>query len=135
MSRESPTLDDLYGVGAEKAEAWGEFLETLQNEHLDAGCPYPPASYIREIERIESERANAEGQAVSAGEEIEWLRLTKDEAVSTMTSYYDRIQKLQQRELELASLLGRAVYYVRFHKTAAACELCDEIKAAFPTAK
>jgi hypothetical protein len=59
----------------------------------------------------------------------------RDEAVGTMTSYYDRIQKLQQRELELASLLGRAVYYVRFHKTAAACELDDEIKAAFPTAK
>jgi len=54
----------------------------------------------------------------------------RDEAVVTMTSYYERIQKLQQRELELASLLGRAVYYVRFHKTAAACELDDEIKAA-----
>jgi hypothetical protein len=74
MSRESPTLDDLYGVGAEKAEAWGEFLETLQHEHLDAGCPYPPAAYIREIERIESERATAEGQAVSAGEEVDRLR-------------------------------------------------------------
>lgn len=69
--------------------------------------------------------------------ETEYTRFQseRDEAVRTMTSYYDRIQKLEQRELELASLLGRAVYYVRFHKTAAACGLDDEIKAAFPTAK
>lgn len=82
MSRDSPTLDELYGPGAEDADNFASYLDSLR-ERWEVYCSRgDPAGgiapvYEAELTRLWNENRKLEGQLVSAGEEIERLELLK----------------------------------------------------------
>lgn len=82
MSRESPTLDDLYGPGAEAADAFAGHLDDLAERFLDLGGDSSAREqvYEAELQKMWQENRLLEGQLVSAGEEIERLRATDEPA-------------------------------------------------------
>lgn len=81
MSRDAPTLGELYGPGAEEADADAEYLEGLR-EKLFAyakahAMDYHTATeevYDPVITKLRDENKKLESQLVSAGEEIERLK-------------------------------------------------------------
>jgi len=81
MSRDVPTIDELYGPGAEAASDLAEHLDDLREKMLayakaHAG-DYTTATeeiYDPVIAKLHEENKLLENQLVAAGEEIERLR-------------------------------------------------------------
>ncbi len=81
MSRDNPTIDELYGPGHEEGEALAEYLEELRQDcityakmhagdfHTGTELTYDPV-----ITKLHNENRRLESDLVSAGEEIERLR-------------------------------------------------------------
>ncbi len=81
MNREAPTLDDLYGPGAEEASDFADHLEDLRQrcilyskQHAGDWTTATETVYDPVITRLHDENRRLEGQLVSAGEEIERLK-------------------------------------------------------------
>lgn len=81
MSRDVPTLDELYGPGAEDADAFAEHLEDLREKFLayakEHAMDYHTATetvYDPVITKLHDENRKLESQLVSAGEEIERIK-------------------------------------------------------------
>jgi hypothetical protein len=80
VSREAPTLDDLYGPGAEAADDFAGHLDELrsgfelQHRMNEGDCDEAIKVYESELTKMWQENRLLEGQLVSAGEEIERLR-------------------------------------------------------------
>jgi hypothetical protein len=81
MSRDSPTLDELNGPGAEAASDFAEYLDDLRQEcityskmHAGDWTTATETVYDPVIIKLHDEHRKLEGQLVSAGEEIERLK-------------------------------------------------------------
>jgi hypothetical protein len=116
MSNESPSLDDLYGVGAEAADDFGGTMDEIW-ERIRKLMPEPAGFGDESADYDDAARKVFEAEMTKmwdsyrdmcrrhehALDQTERLTAERDEAVKTMTSYYDRIQKLEA-SLRLANL-------------------------------
>lgn len=85
MSRDAPSLDELYGPGAEAADDWAGHLDELA-ERAMALDQQIRSIYEKELTELWEKNRALEGQLESAGEEIARLRQALADAASPTTS-------------------------------------------------
>lgn len=73
MSRDAPSLDELYGQGAEAADDWSGHLDELA-ERAAAHEQQLRSIYEKELTELWEKNRALEGQLESAGEEIARLQ-------------------------------------------------------------
>jgi hypothetical protein len=73
MSRDAPSLDQVFGVGAEEADGRAAYLDDL----AERAAPLEQqirSIYEAELDKLWQENRTLEGKLIDAGEEIERLR-------------------------------------------------------------
>lgn len=73
MSRDSPTLDEIYGPGAEAADGWAGHLDELA-DRAAALEQQTRSIYEKELTDLWEKNCALEGQLEGAGEEIDRLK-------------------------------------------------------------
>lgn len=93
MSRDVPTIDELYGHGTEEAEAFEEHLEDLRQDvityyKMHAGDLTTATELIYDpvITKLYDENRKLEDRLVAAGEDIEYMRAKIADLESQSTS-------------------------------------------------